>query len=110
MLIMLTLPLQAWASVTMLDCQHSRAPVQESMAMAGETMANCHSPDKPDAPSTRHNCKHCAACVLASMLPVAAAEPLALRPLSTHFVPQPAESFSGFIPDGPERPPRTSLA
>ena len=112
---MLALPLQAFASATLLGCMVSLQPAEERMAMADgdmadATMAGCHEHGQPDAPPTQHNCKHCAACALASALPVPIIESPAIVPITKSFVAQPAESFSGFIPDGPERPPQASLA
>jgi hypothetical protein len=111
-LMMLALPVQAFASAAMLDCsftnQAAMAPMAP-MAMAGEMMAGCHEPEQSDSPSAQHNCKHCAACALASVLPIPATDRAAVVPVSIHFLSQPAASFSGFVPSGPERPPRHLL-
>jgi len=121
---MLALPVQAFASAAMLDCaftdQAAVAPMAmagetmamagETMAMAGETMAGCHEPAQPDSPPAQHDCKHCAACALAAALPIPATDRAAVVPASIHFLSQPAASFSGFVPSGPERPPRAFLA
>lgn len=109
-LLMLALPLQAFASAAMLGCVLSDRATAEPMAMAGGMMAGCHEPDQPDTPSTQADCEHCAACALASVLPVPATDRAAVVPVSIHFLSQPAASFSGFVPSGPERPPRASLA
>jgi hypothetical protein len=117
MLLMLVLPLQALASAAMLDCMHSHSATAEPMATADEMAmpdgmaAACHEQSHSDgAPAARHDCKHCAACALASALPAPSSGAPAVLPHPTRFAPHAAESFSGFIPDGPERPPRTSLA
>jgi hypothetical protein len=106
LLMMLALPVQTFASAAMLDCAFSNQAAVAPMAMAGEMMAGCHEPEQPDSPSAQHNCKHCAACALASVLPIPATDRAAVVPLSVHFLSQPAASFSGFVPSGPERPPR----
>ena len=111
MLLILALPLQAFASAAMLGCgSFSHQAMMEQMAMADEAMAGCHEPEQPDAPSTQHDCKHCAACALGAALPIPVADIPAIMPAPIHFISHPAASFSGFIPDGPERPPRISLA
>lgn len=110
MLLMLALPLQTFASAAMLGCTFSHQAMMEQMAMADEAMAACHEPEQPEVPSTQHNCKHCAACALGAALPIPVADTPAIVPAPTRFMSHPAASFSGFIPDGPERPPRISLA
>lgn len=107
---MLALPVQAFASAAMLDCAFTDQAAVASMAMAGETMAGCHEPAQPDSPSAQHDCKHCAACALAAALPIPATDRAAVMPASIQFPTQPAASFSGFVPSGPERPPRAFLA
>ena len=109
-LMMLALPVQTFASAAMLDCTFTDQAAMAPMAMAGEMMAGCHEPQQPDSPPAQHNCKHCAACALASVLPIPATDRAAVVPVSIHFLSQPAASFSGFVPSGPERPPRAFLA
>jgi hypothetical protein len=108
--LMLALPLQAFASASMLGCALSHQAVVLESAMADDpmAMAGCHESQHPDAPPTQHDCKHCAACYLASALPIPAFAAPAVMPVSTAFIAHSAASFSGFIPDGPERPPRTA--
>jgi hypothetical protein len=108
MLLMLALPLQTFASAAMLGCAFSNQAVAEPMAMAGGMMAGCHAPEHPDNPPAQHDCEHCAACALASVLPIPVTDSAAIAPLSVRFSPQPAASFSGFVPSGPERPPDPS--
>lgn len=110
MLLMLVLPLQAFASAAMLGCVLTDRATVEPMAMAGGMKAGCHEPAPPDTPSTQADCEHCATCALASVLPVPATDRATVVPASIHFLSQPAASFSGFVPSGPERPPRASLA
>jgi hypothetical protein len=111
LLLMLALPLQTFASASaMLGCPGSQPVTAEPAAMADEMMADCHEHKQSDGAPVQHNCKHCAACALAAALPVPAAAASAIVPTATRFISYPAASFSGFIPDGPERPPRVSLA
>jgi hypothetical protein len=110
MLLMLALPLQALAGASMLDCTFAHQTAAEAMAMADEMMAGCHEAEPSNPPPEQHDCKHCAACALASVLPMPVADSAAIMPVSHRFASQPATSFSGFIPDGPERPPRPALA
>ncbi len=112
MTLMLLLPLQGLAVASMLEVTHAPQPAAvEQMAMAEHSMAACHVPAKPDAPAPSHtDCKHCSACVLASALPVPAAKAMPLVPIVRSFASQPDASYSGFVPDGPERPPRSILA
>ncbi|MBU1265000.1 MAG: hypothetical protein KJ946_10365, partial [Gammaproteobacteria bacterium] len=79
-------------------------------AMAGEMAAACHEPEQPDSPPAQHNCKHCTACALAAALPIPVTDRAAVVPASIHFLTQPVASFSGFVPSGPERPPRAFRA
>ena len=116
MLLILALPLQTFASAgVMLGCTVPQQPATEQMAMtdggmAGEMMSACHEHSQPDAPPAQTKCKHCVACALATALPVPVSESAANMPVSNRFAAQAAVSFSGFIPNGPERPPRTPLA
>jgi hypothetical protein len=112
MLLMLALPLQTFASAAMLVCSASshQAMTEQQVAMADGAMAACHEPDRqPETPPTQHDCKHCGACALGVALPIPVAA-TAIMPALIRFSSHPAASFSGFIPDGPERPPRISLA
>jgi hypothetical protein len=109
-LLMLALPLQAFASAAMLVCTFSHRTALESMMPVDETMAGCHETQQTDAPAVQHDCKHCAACALASALAIPAADTPAIVSASHRFDPQSAAAFGGFVPEGPERPPRPSLA
>jgi hypothetical protein len=110
MLLMLALPLQTFASAAMLGCMLSHPAIAEPMAMADGMMAGCHEPEQPESSPFQHDCKHCAACALAAALPIPVTDSPAIMPLRHRFIPSPASAFGGFIPDGPERPPRPSLA
>lgn len=109
-LLMLALPLQTFASAAMLSCTFSHRTAQESMMPADETMAGCHETQQTDASAAQHDCKHCATCALASALPIPAADVQAIVSASHRFDPQSIAAFGGFVPEGPERPPRPSLA
>ncbi|MHB1186192.1 hypothetical protein [Thiobacillus sp.] len=110
LLMMLALPVQTFASASMLGCALSHQAAAEPMAMAGEMMQGCHESEQPDAPPAQHDCKHCAVCALASTLPVPASETPVVTPVTQGYTSHPAALFSGFVPDGPERPPRPTLA
>ncbi len=110
MLLMLALPVQAVASASMLGCMVSHQAAAESVAMADEMGAGCHETEQPDAPPAQHDCKHCAACALASTLPIPVSETPAIMTAEQRYASDPASRFSGFVPEGPERPPRTPLA
>lgn len=113
---MLALPVQTFASAAMLGCTFSHQEpgahqkVTQHMAMAEEEVAACHEPKLPDTSSTQHTCKHCAACYLASALPIPVASAAPIVPLAHSVIAHPDATFIGFIPDSPERPPRTHFA
>ena len=108
---MLVLPVQAFASAALLGCEFSRSGV-EFQATMDHGMSGCHeaAAEKPSMPAGEHQCSHCAACYLAAAFPIPASVTalVAAIPYTPHL--HRAEPFSGFIPEGPERPPRTSLA
>ena len=118
---MLALPVQAFASVALLGCEFSHADgkMQPAAAMAGmalamtdHAMTDCHEApvEQSSAPVGVHQCSHCAACYLAAACPIPAAVAALVTPIpySPHLLI--TENFSGFIPEGPERPPRTTHA
>ncbi len=104
---MLALPVQA--SAALLGCELSRAVPKIQVAM-DHGMSVCHDApaDKPDVPVGEHQCSHCAACYLAAAFPIPVSADALVTPIPYTPHLQIAESFSGFIPEGPERPPRTS--
>ena len=110
--LMLALPLQAFASAAMLGCvfSHQEAAEQEQMAMADGMMAGCHEPAQSDAPPVQHDCTHCAVCALASALPIPTAAAAAVMSVRQSYALLPAATFSGHVPEGPERPPRPHFA
>ena len=109
MLLILAMPLQAFSAASMLGCAFSHPAAMEPMAMADDMMAGCHEPEQPDAPPVQHDCKHCAVCALASTPPIPASDMPLIMPVTHYFTSQPAAPFSGFVPEGPERPPRPTL-
>ena len=109
MLLMLALPLQAFASASVLGCAFTHAADMQEMAMTDDMMVGCHEHDTPDAPPAQHDCKHCAACVLASALPIPVTDTPAVMSTPFRFALQTAVLLSGILPEGPERPPRTAL-
>ncbi|OHE62029.1 MAG: hypothetical protein A2X71_12970 [Thiobacillus sp. GWE1_62_9] len=110
MLLMLALPVQTFASASMLGCALSHQAAAEQMAMADDMMAGCHESEQPDAPPAQHDCKHCAVCALASSLPVPVSLTGAVMPMTQSYTSYPVALSSSFVPDGPERPPRPTLA
>jgi len=112
LLLMLALPMQAFAYSAMQASMFSTQGAAEPMAMPDETMSmgGCHTPDHSQSLPAQHECKICAACALASALPIEFTDSTPVVPIAHSFVSHAAESFSGFIPDGPDRPPRPFLA
>ena len=109
MLLVLILPLQTVASAAMMSCVLPQQAAMAQMAAADEGMAGCHeSEPSPSTPS--HDCQHCTACALASALPIPAAHIPSLLPSGGHFSSRPVARMSSFVPEGPERPPRPTLA
>lgn len=106
--VMLALPLQALASAGMLACALPQAETHRETAMAEGH--GCHDSDVPERPATSHDCKHCAACALGSVLPIPSAGRVAASLPAARPSAHPDAGYAGFIPDGPERPPRPALA
>ncbi|HQT29662.1 MAG TPA: hypothetical protein PLE48_07245 [Thiobacillus sp.] len=106
--LMLLLPLQTFAASSILGCM--RDPAAAQLDPVPMSMAACHEPDPAESAPTPHDCAHCAACVLASALPISLASPLKLMSTRQHYTAQPIAAFNGFIPASLERPPRLSLA
>ncbi len=111
MFMMLALPVQAFASAALLGCEFSSTGAEAGVTM-DHAMADCHEvpAEKSAMPAGEHQCSHCAACYLAAAFPMPASATAQVTPLP--YTPPLAriEPFSGFIPEGPERPPRTALA
>ncbi|MEQ1661809.1 MAG: hypothetical protein ABL877_03855 [Thiobacillus sp.] len=104
LLLMLTLPVQAFAAASMLGCALS-SPAQPVESAS----PSCHDADPADLPA-QHECKHCALCFLAGaqLIPSPILAPFsALAPVD---LPSLTVVIGCFIPDGPERPPRLTLA
>jgi hypothetical protein len=107
-MLMLILPLQAYASASMRSCLPVPVPVQQSAEPM--QMAGCHESGQHDDTPAPHNHKYCAVCALATALPVSFNLSPVLAPAALRFVTLPIAAFYGFIPDGPDRPPRLPLA
>lgn len=106
---MLGLPVQTFAGVSMLVCASAHPVMPVAVAADAGAMPGCHEPEPSPVPQS-HDCKHCTVCALASALPIPATDAPRWAVIAPRFQPPAAVAFSGFIPDGPERPPRTSLA
>ncbi len=107
---MLALPLQAFASAAMLDCAFAHTAEIEQVVLADHAMDGCHDSGQPESPPASHDCKHCSACALGAVLPIPSGDSIAIPPPAVSFTALPAAAYSGFVPDGPERPPRPFLA
>lgn len=117
---LLILPLQAWASAVMLGCAFSHpASVVAMIDVAGHeaTMAAdaaCHetepASDPTQSPASDSTCTHCAACYLASAGLVPTHDVATPAPAVSRLVSLADDTFTGFIPDSPERPPRPLAA
>jgi hypothetical protein len=103
---MLALPLQAFASAAMIGCSMMQHAAMPSLASDTE-MSGCHeSAPQPDSSTSQHSCAHCAACYLTSIPLLPTVSPLSALPTVSAMIPHATTSFSGFIPEGPKRPPR----
>lgn len=113
--LLLILPLQGFASATMLGCAFSH-PAQamqhalDEQAMMDDSAATCHEPKPTGKTPASHECTHCAACYLASALLVPALNIVPVAPAAHSIAPRADDAFTGFIPDSPERPPRPHFA
>ena len=115
LLMMLVLPVQTFASAAMLGCAFSHqgpsSAAQMAKAASAEALPTCHTPEQPEPKPAQHDCNHCAACYMASAMPIPSVFVPPIAPLSPSvIVPLAPSSFIGFIPDSPERPPRTPSA
>lgn len=114
-LMMLVLPVQTFASAATLGCafSHQGPGIAQQMAQLDSTEAlpACHTPEQADPQPAQHDCQHCAACYMASALAIPSIFiPPATALSQSAIVPFAPPSFIGFIPDSPERPPRTTYA
>lgn len=115
LLMMLVLPVQTFASAAMLGCAFSHQGPSSAPQMAqadkAEALPACHTPEQPDPEPAQHDCKHCSACYMASALAIPSVfVPPVSAPSQSTILPFAPPSFIGFIPDSPERPPRTTSA
>ncbi|HMM46829.1 MAG TPA: hypothetical protein PKC12_02490 [Thiobacillaceae bacterium] len=110
LLLMLVLPLQTFASATMLACAFPPPPApHHAMADGGHGCHENHDGDNAERATSSHDCRHCATCVLASALPIPSAGSVTVPLSAADPAPRLATAYVGFIPDGPERPPRPIL-
>jgi hypothetical protein len=108
MFLVLALPMQAWASASMLDCALGQQQTERvAVAEHGE---HCHEADSDAPVPEQHDCQHCSACMLGATLPPPTPEVTLGIALSGHYAPGVDAAVAAFIPDGPERPPRSRLA
>ncbi|OZA27225.1 MAG: hypothetical protein B7X93_09405 [Hydrogenophilales bacterium 17-61-9] len=115
MMLALALPVQAFASAAMLGCafpHQAQTAHQKSdkQAMPDAALAACHETEQTAPSSAAHDCKHCAACYLASALLVPAVDAPSVPAVTHNVIPHADDAFTGFIPDSPERPPRIPFA
>ena len=121
MLLMLVLPVQTFASAVMLGClsAHPATVIQavttematDKGIAVDQGMMTCHEPATQHKPSEQKTtCKHCAVCALASALAGPVMAEMVNLPEPDRYQPAADVRFSGFIPDGPERPPQAFLA
>jgi len=104
---MLALPLQGFAAAAMIGCSMMQHAGMSSQQASDSEMSGCHeSAPQPDSPTSQHSCTHCAVCYLTSIPLLPAAATLSALPAASAMIPHAAPSFSGFIPEGPKRPPR----
>lgn len=110
---MLALPVQAFASVALLACDMSipAAVAQASPMPMDHAMNGCHedATEKANLPDGDHQCSHCAVCYLAAAFPIPASASAPVTPIPYTSYLLRTEPIGGFIPEGPERPPRTKL-
>ena len=111
LLMMLVLPVQSFASAAMLGCAFSHPGPSSAPQMAHADIADalpaCHTPEQTDVKPAQHDCKHCAACDLASALPIPSVFVPAIAPASHSVIVHADVAFFGFIPDSLDRPPRS---
>lgn len=120
--IMLLLPLQAMASAAAFGCMlshqgHTHKLVHSERIVADETMEDCHESSQiqiqsqaPDEENSPHECKHCSGCYLAASPMIPSLNTTSILPVRSLVITRDLTSFSGHIPDSPERPPRPHLA
>lgn len=114
-LMMLVLPVQAFASAAMLGCAFSHQgqtthQALDKRALPDAAAASCHAPDQTAPSPAVHDCTHCAACYLASALLMPAVDAAPIFPVTHSVIPHADDAFTGFIPDNLERPPRVFFA
>lgn len=108
--LMLVLPLRAMAGLAMACPMASDAAMQMPHEGSAEMPSgHCqHEQGDSDQQHAQGGCKLCADCCMASFsLPVSIQFGLAANPQSI-LIPLFIQAYTGFQPEGPERPPRSS--
>ena len=130
-LLLLALPMQGYAAATMVNCGSNHHRMAAAAKFGGATSASAaahhvhhgmqgsHVHDEsagsnkhdihPSDPASKFKCSACAACCVGAALPIA---PLVFATAAPSGAPPDFFSIGpiGFLTDGPDRPPRTSLA
>lgn len=114
-MLLFALPLQGYAAATLLGCGPNHHPVSATaMSEAAPAAAAAHvhlhdaAVDDPHADPVVSTCSVCAACCVGAALPAA---PLLFAAAAPAAAPTAWLSIGevGFLTDGPDRPPRTTL-
>src|SRR5687768_652304 len=124
-LIMLAIPLQGFATASMLFCGPHHASLAQRADAGHHDHGAAHAHHHHDAaPATDDDetglagfvklfsvkCSACAACCSLSALPATAMPSLSFLPSISVAVPFFGSSYAGIVPDGLERPPSQHLA
>ncbi len=104
--LMLALPLQGYAAASMLSCALAHGGVPAAV----EAATPCHQSAEPEPSPERHDCAHCAMCMLASALPIPVVAALPADATVRAYGIRPPASMATHLPDGLERPPQPALA
>lgn len=128
LLLMVALPVQAWAGASMLECAFAPGAAGSLAVDAADAMDHASHVDSADhgmhdglaecddttAPAPvhgdTHDCKHCAACLVGATLPLPATQVALGLAAAQRYTPLSDAVHTAFFPDGPERPPRSHLA
>jgi len=117
-LLALAIPCQGFAAASMLNCGpgHHRAPSAHSHdghahQHAGGPAASDHQVAKGSTihKAMKGSCSACSSCCTSVAIPSAAVT-FEATPVNDFFDPLTPRSVASFVADGPERPPRYSLA
>lgn len=111
LVLMVTLPLRGFATVTATaGSEHQHHGMMAVHAMAAETPAAAlDAPANPHPQKNAYKCTLCSACCSGSMPSPFFSDYYFAVQNSNALIVFADQTYSGFIPDGPDRPPRTSL-